>query len=580
MCGIFGFTNFIKSDLPKAQNALHTLHHRGPDQWSDYHDENIYIGHQRLSILDLSEHGRQPMISPDGNVVITVNGEIYNFLELKKELEIKYTFQSTSDSEVVLFGFIEWGIEGLLKKIDGMYAFSVYDKLNGILYLCRDRAGIKPLYYGNIGNQISWASELKAIQKLYENDNLKYDYTAFYDFLTYLYVPTPKTMYQDIFKLEPAHYLKIDIATNIYEKVCYWELPIEKCEDDINIAKTKIYSLVKKSIDEQMVADVPVGFFLSGGMDSSVVVALAAMTHNDINTFSIGFTDKNYDETYYADLVAHQYGTKHHKKVLDDTTTKNILDKIIDWYDEPNALSSSYPTYLVSEMAQKDVTVVLTGDGGDEVFGGYKWYQLFEKISKYQVAPLRFIRLFLPPLKQSQTLIGKVARRIEFQFLLDDLELYTRLMGGMLKEDKQTYRKLWNISDEYDDYWYFRKFYRQDLDLYTRLQYLDFHTFLPDACLSKVDRTSMSVSLECRVPLLSKEIIEYSFSLSEEVRLYHGELKGVMKEAFRTILPSEILDREKKGFSAPLKHLLNEIEYYHLSISEQFLNKYWRKKIC
>ncbi len=553
MCGIFGFTKFKKEDLEKARESLHTLHHRGPDQWNDYFDKDIYIGHQRLSILDLSEHGKQPMITPDEKVIITVNGEIYNFLELKKELEHKYDFKSTSDSEVVLYGYIEWGIDKLLEKIDGMYAISIYDKEKEELFLARDRAGIKPLYYGNINGQISWASELKAIQKLYENQNiLEYDYTAFYDFLTYLYIPTPKSMYKNVCKLEPAHYLKIDVRSNNFEKVQYWELEINQCNDDIETAKKKIYDLVKKSVDEQMVADVPVGFFLSGGMDSSTVVALASQNHSDINTFSIGFTDKSHDETHFAEMVADMYKTKHHKKILDEDTTKDMFHKIKDWYDEPFADTSCFPTYFVSQFAIENSTVVLTGDGGDEIFGGYNWYKRFENLQKYSLPYLRFLKVVTKKLKKQKNILGKIARRVETQFLLNDLEIYTRLMGGMLKDEKEKYRKLWNIDEDYDDYWYFRKFYKKDLDLYTRLQYLDFHTYLHDDIFTKVDRVSMAVSLECRVPFMKKEIIEYSFSIKKEVRIYQDELKGVMKEAFREILPIEVIERDKKGFSIPL----------------------------
>jgi len=553
MCGIFGFTNFKKQDLKKARESLHTLHHRGPDQWNDYFDENVYMGHQRLSILDLSEHGKQPMISLDEKVIITVNGEIYNFLELKKELESKYTFKSTSDSEVVLYGYIEWGIDKLLEKIDGMCAISIYDKEKEKLFLARDRAGIKPLYYGNIKGQISWASELKAIQEFYKNKNiLEYDYTAFYDFLTYLYIPTPKSMYKNVYKLEPAHYVKIDIQTNIFEKIQYWQLEVKKCEDDIKIAKKKIYDLVKKSVDEQMVADVPVGFFLSGGMDSSAVVALASKNHDDINTFSIGFTDKSHDETHFADMIADMYKTKHHKKTLDEGTTKDMFHKIKDWYDEPFGDTSCFPTFLVSGFAKENSTVVLTGDGGDEVFGGYNWYKRFELLQKYSLPHLRFLKVFTKLLKKQKNILGKIARRVETQFLLDDFEMYTRLMGGMLKDEKEKYCKLWRIDDDYDDYWYFRKFYKKDLEVYTRLQYLDFHTYLHDDIFTKVDRVSMAVSLECRVPFMKKEIIEYSFSLKKDVRIYKEELKGAMKEAFREILPIEIIDRDKKGFSIPL----------------------------
>lgn len=573
MCGIFGFTNFNKNDLKKARESLHTLEHRGPDQWNDYFDD-IYMGHQRLSILDLSEHGKQPMLSPDENVIITINGEIYNFLELKKELESKYTFKSTSDSEVILYGYTEWGIDKLLKKIDGMYAISIYDKKEDLLYLVRDRAGIKPLYYGNIKGQISWASELKAIQKLYENQNiLEYDYTAFYDFLTYFYIPTPKSMYKNVYKLEPANYLKIDVRSNTFEKIKYWQLEVKKCNDDIEVAKKKIYDLVKKSVDEQMVADVPVGFFLSGGMDSSTVVAFASQNHNDINTFSIGFTDKSHDETHFADMVADMYKTKHHKKILDEDTTKDMFHKIKDWYDEPFGDTSCFPTYLVSEFSKENSTVVLTGDGGDEVFGGYNWYKRFESLQTFSFPALRFLKVFTKPLKKQKNILGKIARKIESQFFLDDFEIYTRLMGGMLKDEKEKYRKLWNIDKNYDDYWYFRKFYKKDLDLYTRLQYLDFHTYLHDDIFTKVDRVSMAVSLECRVPFMKKEIIEYSFSLQKEVRIYQDELKGVMKEAFREILPVEIIDRDKKGFSIPL-HSWKNIVGSDLTRQEKILNDF------
>lgn len=576
MCGIFGIINFKKSDLEKARESLHAMSHRGPDQWNDYYDDTVYIGHQRLSILDLSDHGKQPMISSDGDIIISVNGEIYNFLDLRKDLEIKYNFISRSDSEVVLYGYIEWGIDVLLEKIDGMYAISIYDKKNSIIYLARDRVGIKPLYYGNVDGQVSWASELKSIKKLYENKNtLKYDYTAFYDFLTYLYIPAPKSIYENIYKLEPAHYLKIDINTNESTKIKYWELKIRYCNDSVDVAKNKVLSLIEKSIKEQMVADVPVGFFLSGGMDSSAVVAIASKNNFNINTFSVGFTDKDKDETHFAELVSTAYNTKHHKIILNDDSINDIFHKIVEWYDEPNALSSSYPTYIVSALAKKYSTVVLTGDGGDEVFGGYNWYRLFFKLKKYSIPSFGFLRKTTGRLKKINNIFGRTAKRFEGCFLLNDLELYTRLMGGMLKNEKEKYKELWGIDKNYDDYWYFRKFYDENIDVYTRLQYLDFHTFLPDACLAKVDRTSMAVSLECRVPLLSKDIIEYSFSLRKEVRYYNDELKGIMKEAFKDILPIEIIERDKRGFSAPLKNVFKKQDLTENYIQEKFLNKYW-----
>ena len=499
MCGIFGFTQFKKENLEKARQSLHTLHHRGPDQWNDYFDSKVYIGHQRLSILDLSEHGKQPMVSQDENIIITVNGEIYNFKALKKELERKYKFKSTSDSEVALYGYIEWGIDTLLEKIDGMYALSIYDKQKEELYLVRDRVGIKPLYYGTLRDQISWASELKALEKLYEKDLVQnYDYTALYDFLTYRFIPAPKTLYKNIHKLEPGHYLKINTNTNSFEKVHYWQLEVRRNDDDISTAKTKLYHLLEKSVEEQMVADVPVGFFLSGGIDSSTVVALASTKHDDINTFSIGFTDKQHDETYYAGLVADLYQTKHHEKIVDEDLVQSIFGNIKKWFDEPFADTSCFPTYLVSEFAKKNSTVVLTGDGGDEVFGGYRWYQKFEKVKNTPLKKLSFLKKMTSVLQSNKIIFSNTIKKLDIIFTSDEVEQYAMIRGALPKAVKAKYKKAWNIPDDYDEFWYFRKFYKKDLDLYTRVQYVDFHTYLPDDILTKVDRVSMAVSLECR----------------------------------------------------------------------------------
>jgi len=551
MCGLFGFTNFQQKDLKRGQDALNTLEHRGPNQWNDYYDANIYMGHRRLSILDLSEHGKQPMISENNNVVISVNGEIYNFQKLKNELKNKFFFKSVSDSEIILHGYIAWGIEGLLEKIDGMYAISIYDKQKNLLYLARDRVGIKPLYFSHIENQITWASELKAIQKFYENtDKLEYDYTAFYDFLTYLYIPTPKSMYKDVYKLEPAHYLKVDLRNLHIEKKRYWELKVGGCDDDIVTAKEKVYQLLKKSIDEQMVADVPVGFFLSGGLDSSTVVNIASQSHPNFNTYSIGFENAKYDETKYAEIVAQKSDVKFYKKYLNESLVKNMLHKIKEWYDEPFGDTSCFPTYYVSKFAKESSTVILTGDGGDEVFGGYNWYKNFFKKKKYLKPKLHFLKKFTQQVCQWPVL-GKLVYKFHIKYLLSDIELYTKLLGGMLKFEKEYYKKLWSIPDDYNDYWYFEKFCKDGLKTYTQLQYLDFHTYLHDDILTKVDRVSMSVSLECRVPMLSKDILEYSFSISDKVRIYNDELKGIIKVAMSHNLPDQILFRKKKGFSIP-----------------------------
>jgi asparagine synthase (glutamine-hydrolysing) len=552
MCGIFGITNFKGTSLHDARNALHTLTHRGPDQWDEYVGDGVYLGHRRLSILDLSESGRQPMISDDGNIVIIVNGEIYNYKELKKEIGGNESFKSSSDSEVLIHGYRKWGIEKLLEKLEGMYAFAIFDNLKKEMYVARDRVGIKPLFYAMIDNEIVFASELKAIQTYFNHRLPPIDYTSLYDFLTYRYIPAPKTMFKNIFKLEPAHYLHIKLPNNSSINRRYWSLDVNNNGDTLEKAITKINELVDQSVDEQMMSDVPLGFFLSGGIDSSTVVSVAAKKRKNINTFSIGFSEESHDETHFADLVSELNMTNHKKMILNEFKTAELFENLKTWFDEPFADFSCFPTYLVSKFAKENATVALTGDGGDEVFGGYNWYNEFLKKSKFRFPSLTSLGRLLPNYYGKQHLFAKVIRKIEYPHLLDDLELYTKILSGQIRKQKTGYRNLWEIPHDYDDYWNFRKFYKPDLDLFTRLQYLDFHTFLPDDILTKVDRVSMAVSLECRVPLLSTPLIEYVYCLPENVRYHNGVLKGAMKKAFSNILPAEIIHREKKGFSIPM----------------------------
>ncbi len=573
MCGLFGHTNVNRKGLIHTREALHTQFHRGPDQWDDWFDEDVYLGHSRLSILDLSENGKQPM-SYNDEIILTANGEIYNYKELREELENDSIFGSESDSEVLLQGYRKWGIETLLEKIDGMFAFTIFDKTKKKLFLVRDRVGIKPLYYANIKGTIAWASELKAMEKYFVKDQLEVDNSALYDFLTYSYIPTPKTLYKDIFKLEPAHFLEIDIYSKKILKKQYWQLKVEEKPMSIDKAATEVRSLIKESVKEQLMSDVPVGFFLSGGMDSSVIVAEASDSTNRINTYSIGFDVESHNETQYAEIVAKLFKTYHIEKILDQHMACDLFLKLRQWYDEPFADTSAFPTFLVSELARQKSKVVLTGDGGDELFGGYNWYSKFNNL-------LRF-RLSLPPKLKSivlniraqykQKIIGRIANKIQY-FLLDDLELYTKLlMGGLIKEEKKEYANIFGIPEGYDDYWYFRKYYRKDLSLFTRLQYLDFHTYLPDDVLTKVDRASMSVSLEARVPFLSKKIIEFIFSVPEEIRYVDGKLKGLLKYAYKDILPLEIIDREKKGFGVPTGNWDKLFMVGKVSRQEQVLN--------
>ncbi|MDN4166622.1 asparagine synthase (glutamine-hydrolyzing) [Cytophagales bacterium LB-30] len=575
MCGIFGFTNFENQDLQRARKALNCLAHRGPDQWGDYISQGVYMGHRRLSIIDLSEQGKQPMRSEEHGVVITVNGEIYNFRLLRQELELKYHFKSNSDSEVVLHGYTEWGIDGLLERMDGMYAISIFDTKRRQLFLVRDRAGIKPLIFSNMDSRYLWASELKAIVEFVGEDSLQIDKTAIYDFYTYQYIPTPKTLYQNVFKLEPGHYLQIDTESNAIVKKKYWVLPEITGSDSIEEASDKIKSLLGESVKEQFVSDVPVGLFLSGGMDSSAVVALASMQKSGLSTFNIGFENNPKDESPYAELVAAHFKTNHFKKVLNIEEANWLYKSIKNWYDEPFGDLSCLPTYLVSEFAKNHVTVVLTGDGGDELFGGYKWYKAFSFIEKFNLRKLRVLKrpvLAIIRLLLSGNFRNKIVSRVEWLFL-SEMELYTRLMGGRLKNDidKIHLKKELSISEDYDDYWYFRKFYRPEMSIYQRLRYLDFHTYLHDDILTKVDRVSMAVALECRVPFLSRKMMEYMFTLPDKTILHGGELKGAMKYAFKDILPQAIINRDKEGFNLPISTWGGELRSGFRSRQERIL---------
>ena len=347
--------------------------------------------------------------------------------------------------------------------------------------------------------------------------------------------------------------MMIDTTTNEFKKVQYWELEVKNCNDDVETATKKIFNLVEESVEEQMISDVPIGFFLSGGMDSSAVVGMASTKHKNINTFSIGFTDKAHNETVFADIVAQRFKSQHFKKILDESEVKHHFHKIKKWYDEPFGDTSCFPTYMVSKFAKEKVTVALTGDGGDEIFGGYNWYKTYEKAHSSPIKKLKLFKGIANKLSSNKSIVGNLFRKLSILLISDEVEKYAAIRGSLTRRQKEKYRRAWKITDDYDDFWYYRKYYRKDLDVYTRLQFVDFHTYLPDDILTKVDRVSMDVSLECRVPLLKKELIEYCFSLDSNVRLINGELKGIMKKTFDGLLPQEITRRSKRGFSIPLK---------------------------
>lgn len=553
MCGIFGHTFRQDIRLDLSRTALKVLDHRGPDSWADWHDKNVYSGHTRLAILDLSDNGKQPMYDLDRSVVITVNGEIYNFRVLRSFLSKKYSFTSESDSEVILHGYREWGIEGLLNRLEGMYAFSVYDVINKVVYLARDRVGIKPLYYSSCRGEVAWASELKAIE-IYSKNELNIDLTAYYDFLTYRYVPSPKTIYKEVNKLPAGHFVKIDLNTLKITVRQYWDVEVGGVGLSLNEASVRLQEIVDEAVDKQMVSDAPLGMFLSGGLDSSIVANSVSKCRSGIKSYCIDFDDSEYDESVYAEIMAKKCLTDHSNKTVSSDSAIAVMDKLKTLYDEPFADSSAIPTYLLSKFAANDCKVLLSGDGGDELFAGYKSYSSFMDKSKLIKLNNPSIVNALEKLRSSNqnNFFSRVIRHYQRRNIYIGIELFASIMGGLTKAEKDKYKSLWGIENDYDDYWYYRKYYREDLDCVTRLQYLDFKTLLPDCILTKVDRASMSASIEVRVPLLSTKLIEFSFSLPAEITYLNNELKGFAKYSYANTLPREIISRGKRGFSIPI----------------------------
>ena len=555
MCGFIGGTE----PAWRYEAALGTIRHRGPDAAGLSLDGPIRVGFRRLAIIDLADAANQPFFAADGATWIVFNGEIYGYLRLRAELEAKgRAFRTASDTEVLLEAYLEWG-ESFVEHVDGMFAIAIWDARDRQLRLFRDRPGIKPLYYFYDGSRFAFASELKAIETALAGEGLATDQTALYDFLGYRYVPAPKTLYRHCYKLLPGHTLRYDPATGrASEPRAFWTLATTPTRDGISIeaAAAELRSLIDESVRDQMIADVPLGFFLSGGIDSSIVVAAAAAAGASVSTFSIGFDSDDVSETPYARQVARHFGTNHHERILSQSAAQDLLPRLKAWFDEPFADDSALPTWLVSSVARERVTVVLTGDGSDEVFGGYSTYKRFARFSAWPSWPRAFDRsvVRLRHRLHRRNPLNRLLRVVETA-MSSDAELWAKIMHGMSPAAKSEYRERFGIERDYDDWWHYRRYWREDLPVLTRLQFLDFHTYLPGCILTKVDRASMAVSLEARVPLLSRRLIEFSFSLPESIRFFEGRSKGLLRYAYRDVLPPEILERRKKGFGVPRYYL-------------------------
>lgn len=514
MCGIAG------GNHPgwHYEKAIASILHRGPDGKNVETYQGMTFAFCRLAVQDLSVHAMQPMSSPDNLVHIIYNGEIYGYQKLKDDLKNKYQFRTSSDTEVILYAYLEYGKE-FIDKIDGIFAMAIYDERVRKVYLFRDRIGVKPLYYYYKDGKFAFASELKALTEMLEDSVLEIDTMALYDYLFYQYVPEPKSLYKHIRKLRPAARLIFDTQEKrIIEADRYWNLFVnasvgrKRKREDV---AEELRGLIRQTVEEQLIADVPVGTFLSGGVDSSVITYVTNRLKPEVNAFTIGFQEAQFDESARADAFCRQQHISLTQQILSSKDVRQIRNDLSKWYDEPFADVSAYPTYMLSRLARTNCTVVLTGDGGDELFGGYAHYKTVASFGNK------------PEKEKVYQQYAKPASSVE------------------------DYRIRWNIPKDYDPYWHFDQYYKEELPVFTRMRYMDLMTYLPESVLTKVDRASMAVSLEARVPFLARRIVEFAFSLSQEEYLSDNELKGCLKDAYKGRIPDEILYGIKMGFSVP-----------------------------
>jgi len=588
MCGIAGFTQFHQQqgsiDSLKAMGER--IFHRGPDAGGEYLTDKVGLCHRRLAIIDLSEAGVQPMKSADEQVVIAFNGEIYNFLELREELiQQGIEFKSSTDTEVILALYQTIGIK-LLDKINGMFAFAIWDNIKQELFVARDRIGKKPLYYSFFNNDLVFASELKAMLALPSiPKDIRLD--AVHDFFAYQYIPDPKTIFQGIHKLEPGHYFTVN--ENGIKKQQYWDISFAQTSNESEqVLKEKTQTLARSCTKQRMISDVPLGAFLSGGVDSSGVVALMAKIAAEnnakpITTCSIGFDDEKFDETEFAQMVADQYNTKHHELTVHQDVAES-LEHIVSFFDEPFADPSLVPTYFVSQLAREKVTVAIAGDGGDEVFAGYEKYSADHMENNLRNKTPSWIR------KKVFPTLANVARSININACQRASSLLTSLsvepaMGFYISNSfikDATWQALINdqtkveLGDYHPSEITISRYNQCDgKDHLSRILYTDMKTYLPGDILVKVDRMSMANSLEVRAPILDPKLIEFACTIPSELKFNTNkskpEKKYLLKEAFKDYLPDDILYRKKMGFSVPLASWLrNELKSI---IEERLLNR-------
>lgn len=542
MCGICGYVNLSKNrqDMSVLQKMVQTLNHRGPDSQGYYEDNKsqVYLGHARLSVIDITDNGRQPMSL--GNLTIVFNGEIYNYKEIKEELyAVGHSFMTNSDTEVILHSYQEWGVTCITHFI-GMFAFCIYNSENQTLTLFRDRAGVKPLYFYFDKNAFIFGSELKVFHcnPLFHKE-LDFDVLGLY--MRYGYIPAPHCVFKNAYKLAQGSYLVFDIQKSSYNIHRYWDLKPFYLKPKLQIpyeeAMEEAEQIMISAFNYRMISDVPVGVFLSAGFDSTCVAALLQKRMTDkLRTFTIGFENGN-NEAPMAKKIAHYLGTDHSEHYCSQADALDIVKDLPYYYDEPFADSSAIPTTLVSKIARQQVKVALSADGGDEIFAGYQRYD-------YYFSWKRKVHDYTKAFKDSLNYILRLHHDKKKTTCYD--EIFTKSVNKIL-----------TIYDDRND----------NMTELSRLLYSDYVQYLPDDILVKVDRASMSNSLEGRNPLLDHRIVEFAAQLPDEFKYSKGVKKRILKDIVYKYVPKELLDKPKTGFSVPLSCWLNEnlkdmVNYY------------------
>lgn len=593
MCGLTGFFDASRQSsreelLATVTRMADTLRHRGPDDGGSWVDEGagIAMGHRRLSIIDLSPEGHQPMHSECGRYVVVFNGEIYNFLELRRELEtLGYHFRGHSDTEVLLASVRQWGLRQAVDRFVGMFAFALWDRQEHVLHFVRDRLGIKPLYYGWMGKTFLFGSELKALRAHHDFKGI-ISRNALALYLRHCYIPTPYSIYEEIYKLPPGTILTLPCTGTESDPtpIPYWsgrEVAEHGRTDpftgSVDEAIAYLDALLRKAIKLRMIADVPLGAFLSGGVDSSTVVALMqAQSEQPVKTFSIGFYEQGYNEANHAKAVAAHLSTDHTELYVTPEQAIAVIPKLPTLYDEPFSDSSQIPTFLVSELARQKVTVSLSGDGGDELFAGYNRYfwgrSIWRKIgwmpqglrdtaarALTMLSPQAWEVVFnklepiLPEKIKQRTPGDKLHKLAEILAVESPEDMYRGLVSTWKNPTEVvidasepptilTDRDCWTVLPDYTQ----------------RMMYLDTVTYLPDDILTKVDRASMGVNLEARVPLLDHRVVEFAWRVPLSMKIREGQGKWLLRQLLYKYVPRKLIERPKAGFGVPIDRWLRE----------------------